>query len=269
MWPESSRAASISACSTSSARTSSGELSRAFFRLSQQRQTAEREMAALARTDALTGIANRRMFEEVFALAVRRAARIGNWVGLAYLDIDHFKAINDSRGHAAGDLVLVEFARRLRLAVRATDTVARLAGDEFVVLFDCLDPDGAPEALAHKILDCMRAPFVLGADSVDVTASVGVALAMRQRFARWMRCWARPIRRCTKPSTRAAIPGPCGGWGRQRPCEMVAECADGREHTMKRKLQVALPILAVAAIAVLHPRPTLVVDDGVTFNTQR
>ncbi|UUZ53860.1 GGDEF domain-containing protein [Massilia sp. H-1] len=156
-----------------------GELSRAFFRLSQQRQTAEREMAALARTDALTGIANRRMFEEVFALAVRRAARIGNWVGLAYLDIDHFKAINDSRGHAAGDLVLVEFARRLRLAVRATDTVARLAGDEFVVLFDCLDPDGAPEALAHKILDCMRAPFVLGADSVDVTASVGVALAMQ------------------------------------------------------------------------------------------
>jgi diguanylate cyclase (GGDEF)-like protein len=154
-----------------------GELSRAFFRLSQQRQTAEREMAALARTDALTGIANRRMFEEVFALAVARAARLGHWVGLAYLDIDHFKAINDSRGHAAGDMVLVEFAQRLHHAVRATDTVARLAGDEFVVLFDCLDPDAAPEALARTILACMRAPFVLGEASVDVTASVGVALA--------------------------------------------------------------------------------------------
>ena len=154
-----------------------GELSRAFFRLSQQRQEAERELAAQARTDALTGIANRRMFEEVFALAVGRAGRMGNWVGLAYLDIDHFKTINDSRGHAAGDLVLVEFARRLRHAVRATDTVARLAGDEFVVLFDCLDPAGAPDALARTILDCMRAPFLIDGDSVAVTASVGVALA--------------------------------------------------------------------------------------------
>ncbi|HEY0061554.1 MAG TPA: diguanylate cyclase [Telluria sp.] len=154
-----------------------GELSRAFYRLSQQRQDAERDMAAQARTDALTGIANRRMFEEVFALAVARAARLHNWVGLAYLDIDRFKVINDSFGHAAGDAVLIEFAARLRGAVRSTDTIARLAGDEFVVLFDCMDHEAAPEALAAKIVDCMRAPFMIGGADMAVTASIGVALA--------------------------------------------------------------------------------------------
>jgi len=153
-----------------------GELSRAIFRLSQQRQAAEHELATQARTDALTGIANRRLFEEVFALALGRAARLGHWVGLAYLDIDHFKAINDSAGHAAGDAVLIEFARRLREAVRVTDTVARLAGDEFVVLFDSNDPTRAPEALACKILACMRAPFVIDGASLAVSASVGIAL---------------------------------------------------------------------------------------------
>ena len=153
-----------------------GELSRAFYRLSRQRQDAERDLAAQARTDALTGIANRRMFEEVFALSLARAARLHHWVGLAYLDIDRFKLINDSCGHAAGDAVLVEFAARLRAAVRATDTVARLAGDEFVVLFDCMDHEAAPEALANKILACMRAPFLLEGRELVVTASIGVAL---------------------------------------------------------------------------------------------
>lgn len=154
-----------------------GDLSRAFYRLSQQRRAAEREMTALARTDALTGIANRRMFEEVFAVTLARAARMQNWVGLAYLDIDHFKSINDSCGHATGDSVLIEFARRLRQAVRSTDTVARLAGDEFVVLFECMADDVAPETLADKILDSVRGPFQAGESTLKVTTSIGVALA--------------------------------------------------------------------------------------------
>lgn len=154
-----------------------GELSRAFYRLSLQRRAVEREMAALARTDALTGIANRRMFEEVFSVTLARSARMQHWIGLAYLDIDHFKAINDTRGHATGDAVLVEFARRLRQAVRSTDTVARLAGDEFVVLFECMADDGAPEALAQKIMESIRSPFVLDGGNLRLTTSIGVALA--------------------------------------------------------------------------------------------
>lgn len=152
-----------------------GELSRAFYALSQQRKLAEANLEALARTDALTGISNRRMFEEVFALAMSRADRTGNSLALAYLDIDHFKAINDTKGHATGDQVLVEFAKRLKQVVRQTDTIARLAGDEFVVLFEGLADDAEPAALAQKILDAMRPLFACESDSFAVTTSVGVA----------------------------------------------------------------------------------------------
>lgn len=152
-----------------------GELSRAFYGLSQQRKLAEMNLESLARTDALTGISNRRMFEEVFALAIARADRAGNPLALAYLDIDRFKSINDTKGHATGDQVLVEFAKRLKQVVRQTDTIARLAGDEFVVLFEGLADDAEPALLAQKILDIMRPLFVCGTDSFAVTTSVGVA----------------------------------------------------------------------------------------------
>lgn len=153
-----------------------GDLSRAFFTLSRQRRAAEMEMASLARTDPLTGINNRRMFEEIFALALGRAARQETRLVLAYLDIDHFKSINDQYGHGVGDRVLVEFAARLKQAVRNTDSVARLAGDEFVVIFEGAGGDATPEALAQKILDAVAPPFVIGGLSLMVTTSVGIAL---------------------------------------------------------------------------------------------
>jgi diguanylate cyclase (GGDEF)-like protein len=153
-----------------------GELSRAFYALSQQRQLAEAHLALVARTDPLTGISNRRKFEEVFEAALGRVSRVGRLLALAYLDIDHFKAINDSYGHGVGDQVLVEFAARLTRVVRATDTVARLAGDEFVVIFDNLADDTEPAALGQKILDSMRPPFLCGEHALTVTTSVGIAL---------------------------------------------------------------------------------------------
>ncbi|NHZ63185.1 sensor domain-containing diguanylate cyclase [Massilia genomosp. 1] len=153
-----------------------GELSRAFFTLSQQRQEAEIKLAAQARTDILTGIDNRRMFEETFAAALARAARADSVVALAYLDIDHFKAINDTYGHKGGDEVLVEFAKRLRAAVRSTDSVARLAGDEFVAIFEGVSNDAEPAILAGKILDMARTPFLCAGKQVQVTTSVGIAI---------------------------------------------------------------------------------------------
>ncbi|NHZ33548.1 sensor domain-containing diguanylate cyclase [Massilia rubra] len=153
-----------------------GELSRAFFTLSQQRQEAEVKLAAQARTDILTGIDNRRMFEETFAAALARAARADSVVALAYLDIDHFKAINDTYGHKGGDEVLVEFAKRLRAAVRSTDSVARLAGDEFVAIFEGVSNDAEPAILAGKILDMARTPFLCAGKQVQVTTSVGIAI---------------------------------------------------------------------------------------------
>ena len=153
-----------------------GELSRAFFSLSQRRREAEVKLEAQARTDTLTGLDNRRMFEETIAAALARAARANSSVALAYLDIDHFKAINDTYGHKAGDEVLVEFAKRLRAAVRSTDSVARLAGDEFVAIFEGVSNDAEPAMLAGKILDMARTPFLAAGKQLQVTTSVGIAI---------------------------------------------------------------------------------------------
>lgn len=155
-----------------------GHLSRAFYALSQRRERAEQELHRLATTDVLTGLHNRRMFDDFLPKALARAARAGQQVGLAILDIDHFKDINDTLGHAAGDQVLVEFAHRLVGAVRTTDTVARLAGDEFVIVFEQLATNTEIDVLGRKIIDAMQPPFLGGGGGAqrEVTASVGIAL---------------------------------------------------------------------------------------------
>lgn len=153
-----------------------GELSRAFFALSQERRDAENRLVKLSCTDSLTGIHNRRMFEEVFETAIARARRNQQQIALAYLDIDHFKTINDTYGHGVGDLVLVEYASRLKAAVRSTDTVARLAGDEFVVVFENLAGDAEAAVLANKILVSIQPEFILGELALTITTSIGVAV---------------------------------------------------------------------------------------------
>jgi diguanylate cyclase (GGDEF)-like protein len=92
-----------------------------------------------------------------------------------FLDIDHFKAINDSLGHAAGDAVLKEFAKRLQKSVRGTDTVARLAGDEFVVILEGLHDANVVTLIADKIIAEMNAPFVVDQHILKVTTSVGIS----------------------------------------------------------------------------------------------
>lgn len=153
-----------------------GHLSRAFHALSQRRELAELELHRLATTDVLTGLHNRRMFDTLLPQALARAARSGQPVGLAILDIDHFKAINDTLGHPAGDQVLIEFARRLTGAVRSTDTVARLAGDEFVIVFEQLSSSTEMDVLGGKILAAMAAPFPLATGPREVRASIGIAV---------------------------------------------------------------------------------------------
>lgn len=153
-----------------------GLLSRAFFALSQHRARAEEDLHRLATTDALTGINNRRMFDDFLPRALARAGRSGQQVGLAFLDIDHFKQINDTHGHAAGDAVLVEFARRLAETVRCTDTLARLAGDEFVILFEQLSSTTEINLLGRKILDAIEAPFTAGGVQLQVSSSIGIAV---------------------------------------------------------------------------------------------
>ncbi len=153
-----------------------GHLSRAFYQVARQQQMAERNLQRLATTDALTGAHNRRMFDEFFPQALKRAIRSGQQIGLAVLDIDYFKGINDNFGHQAGDAVLVQFADRLRNAVRSTDTVARIAGDEFVIVFENLEAGHDVNLLGQKIVAAMQAPFEVNGRPLNVTASIGIAL---------------------------------------------------------------------------------------------
>ena len=138
-------------------------------------QETQAQLELLARFDTLTGLANRRQFDERMAQAMSRTRRTLQPMAVMYLDIDHFKSINDSLGHAGGDAVLCEFARRLEACVRATDTVARLAGDEFVILLEGVEGSAEAGQIAAKVVACIRAPFDVAGASLAVTASVGVA----------------------------------------------------------------------------------------------
>jgi diguanylate cyclase (GGDEF)-like protein/PAS domain S-box-containing protein len=135
------------------------------------------QLDVLAREDALTGLPNRRSFEEHAHDAMARSRRSGLSVCLLFLDIDYFKTINDSLGHAAGDAVLKEFGRRLRQSVRDTDMAARYAGDEFVILLEGVAGPAEAQMVAGKVLASMRPPFDLPSRSLNTTTSIGVAMS--------------------------------------------------------------------------------------------
>lgn len=136
----------------------------------------ELHLERLTRTDSLTGLANRREFGERLAAAMARVRRSGKPLGLMFLDVDRFKAINDDHGHGVGDEVLQTFAQRLLQCVRGTDTVARLAGDEFTIVLEGLHGGDEPRFVAQKIVDCMSGPFATSAGPLPVSTSIGVAV---------------------------------------------------------------------------------------------
>ena len=148
----------------------------AFLRdVSEQRRMTE-ELHYRATHDFLTGLANRYEFMGRLGRAIDTAARSPRPLLLLFIDLDGFKAVNDLCGHDTGDAVLIEFGRRLELAVRRTDLVARLAGDEFVVVLDHV-PDPLPDAeqVSRKILDAACQPYAGIAGRLDLGASIGLA----------------------------------------------------------------------------------------------
>ena len=140
-----------------------------FLQLRRNKKLQER----LARSDALTGIANRRQFDERLKSAMARSKRMKRPITLLTFDIDRFKMINDTHGHAVGDAVIVEFSRRISSAVREADMTARLGGDEFAALLE----DGTlaiAQVIANKIIDRMQTPMHIGNLTLNVTTSIGV-----------------------------------------------------------------------------------------------
>lgn len=129
--------------------------------------------------DHLTGLPNRALLEDRIHQALGRAARSGTMVGVAFLDVDHFKLINDTQGHPEGDELLRSVALRLSMAVRAGDTVSRFGGDEFVVVLEELSDAEQAIQVADRLRQVLEAPFQLADEDVHVSASLGVALSDR------------------------------------------------------------------------------------------
>lgn len=130
----------------------------------------------MASTDALTGLPNRLNLESQLTEAMQRGRQKQYQLCVMFMDLDKFKSINDTYGHDAGDKLLVDFSLRLKRSVRHTDTVFRLAGDEFVILLEGLKSQKEAEMVAQKILDSMKEPFNLGMQSVIASTSIGVAM---------------------------------------------------------------------------------------------
>jgi len=137
---------------------------------------AEEAVWRQANYDPLTGLANRRFFHDRLEIETRKAQRVGQKVALLFIDLDHFKEVNDIHGHDVGDSLLVDAARRIRNCVRETDTVARLGGDEFTVILCGNHTQQRVEAVAAALVDTLSQPFHIGTARLEIAGSVGVAL---------------------------------------------------------------------------------------------
>ncbi|HSI52046.1 MAG TPA: diguanylate cyclase [Ideonella sp.] len=138
-------------------------------------KTKQQELEHLSHHDMLTGLPNRRLFQDRLAHALAQARRNGEAVCLLFIDLNDFKQVNDQHGHDAGDVVLQVIAQRLHAAMRQADTVARLGGDEFVVLLDTSAHPLHVALIAEKLLDEIRLPVPHGARQLRVDASIGIA----------------------------------------------------------------------------------------------
>ncbi|TIN17156.1 MAG: EAL domain-containing protein, partial [Mesorhizobium sp.] len=137
----------------------------------------EAKISHMARHDGLTELPNRILFRERAEEALVEMRRDGSKIAFLCLDLDHFKAVNDTLGHPVGDALLREVAARLKQVVREGDTVARLGGDEFVIIQTAVDQPVESTALAQRVIDGLSVPYVIDGHGVMISASVGISIA--------------------------------------------------------------------------------------------
>jgi diguanylate cyclase (GGDEF)-like protein/PAS domain S-box-containing protein len=141
-----------------------------------ERKQTEEKIRQMAYHDSLTGLPNRKLFSDRLNIAISQAQRNQKKVGIAMLDLDHFKDINDTLGHDMGDLILKGTADRLNAALRKADTIARFGGDEFVLILPDLETIEDAIQVAQKIVDSFCKPFLIDTHQLVVTTSIGIAV---------------------------------------------------------------------------------------------
>jgi diguanylate cyclase (GGDEF)-like protein len=141
-----------------------------------QRRALERELAHQALHDPLTSLPNRTLLVDRLSQALARQARAGGTVAVAFMDLDRFKLINDSKGHPAGDALLVSLARRLESVLRAGDTVPRFGGDEFVMVAEGTHSDDEVASIAQRLAATLHDPFMVAGEEIRVSGRVGLAV---------------------------------------------------------------------------------------------
>ncbi|MDH5203747.1 MAG: sensor domain-containing diguanylate cyclase, partial [Nitrospirota bacterium] len=151
----------------------------ALYAIAVQRERAEETINQMAYHDSLTGLPNRQLFNDRFALALAQTKRNDQKLAVMILDLDNFKEVNDSRGHITGDHLLKDVGKKLSGLLRKTDTVARLGGDEFIILLPIIKRDDDSAEIAHKIMQAFQEPFVIDDQEIYTTTSIGIAIYPR------------------------------------------------------------------------------------------
>ena len=147
------------------------------IRFARARQSFLSELTRIGRRDSLTGLPNRSVLEDTLTNALAQCRRSKTVVAALLLDLDHFKDVNDTMGHPAGDELLQAIAKQLKFSTRESDTVSRLGGDEFIILAPNMEDEQGAQQLAEKILDAMSQPILIGEDQVHISTSIGIAIA--------------------------------------------------------------------------------------------
>lgn len=212
-----------------------------------ERKEAEQKLAHQAFHDPLTGLPNRALLTDRVEQALARATRSGGPVAALFLDLDQFKVVNDSIGHAAGDELLVAAAARLRSVVRPGDTLARFGGDEFVLICEGLGRAGAEE-LGARVAKAMERPFTLAGRAVVVTVSIGIATAERVDDAGSL------LRDADAAMYRAKVRG--------RNCSVVFDAEMHRQAQHRLDTELALRAALARHELVLHYQPVLDLASG-------
>jgi diguanylate cyclase (GGDEF)-like protein/PAS domain S-box-containing protein len=154
-------------------------LCQVIFRDITERKLARERLEQMAHYDLLTGLPNRSFFFEHLARMLDQAQRYDDQMALLYLDLDRFKPVNDELGHEGGDILLKQVADRLQELLRRSDLIARIGGDEFVILLSKIQSPGDAELVASKILQAIARPFDIGGNERSIGVSIGIALFPR------------------------------------------------------------------------------------------